>query len=102
MSDSEARAVPLSGANLESRRDIMNIVTTPIGQFVLALALTLAVVPAFAQTIPDKQHTDGESPIMIGPGSGAFKQQSTTGPERQVPGRQMDAGQAEEGKDQPQ
>jgi hypothetical protein len=79
-----------------------NIVTTAIGQFVLflVLALMLAVVPAFAQTIPDKQHTDGESPIMIGPGSGAFKQQSVTGPGRRVPGGQMEAGQAAEGKDQ--
>ena len=80
------------------------IVRTAIGQLVLflVLALMLAVVPAFAQTVPDKQHTDGESPIMIGPGSGAFKQQSTTGPERLVPGGQMEAGQAAEGKDQPQ
>jgi hypothetical protein len=78
----------------------VNIVTTPIGQLVLALALTLAVVPAFAQAIPDKHQTDGESPIMIGPGSGAFKQQSTTGAERRVPGGQMEEGQAAEGNDQ--
>ncbi|WP_325598665.1 hypothetical protein [Rhodopila sp.] len=44
--------------------------------FALGLAMVPAFVPALAQAAPAKQHTDGEAPTQVGPGSKAYKQQS--------------------------
>ncbi len=77
-----------------------NVVRASIGPFALALALTLVMLPAFGQTIAGKQRTDGELPTVIGPGSGAYKQQTIVGSGRRVSDRQMEVGQAAEAKDQ--
>ncbi len=49
--------------------------TSHLSALAIGAALLMAA-PAFAQTSPAKQKTDGDSPTMVGPGSKASKQKT--------------------------
>jgi hypothetical protein len=49
--------------------------TSRLSAFAIGAALLMAA-PAFAQTSPAKQKTDGDSPTTVGPGSAAYKQKT--------------------------
>jgi len=42
----------------------------------VALIFALAAVPVFAQSVPSKQRTDGDPPVVREPGGQAFKQRT--------------------------
>jgi hypothetical protein len=64
-------------ASLGWKLRIQELVMTTFRLSVLVTgAALLLAAPAFAQTSPAKQKTDGDSPTMVGPGSKAYKQKT--------------------------
>lgn len=65
----------MSAVALQAGAGLSLVLKTTI-RSALLLAALLATVPAFAQTPPAAQHTDGEATTLVGQGSQAHKQQT--------------------------
>jgi hypothetical protein len=70
-----AGAVEEASSGWKQRTQELIMKTSHLSVLAMGAALLMAA-PAFAQTSPAPQKTDGDSPTTVGPGSKAFKQKT--------------------------